>query len=126
MPIYKNSLVERYTKYNAKYPDATTMTSRLTAVRDIMQTRYQAGQSPVYNAVEATRNILETKGVPAGLHGVYYAFAQELAKSTMSHSGATLSKIVSGLKQKYVTAHNADPAILDEIVNVVIGGLPPY
>jgi len=126
MPIYKNSLVERYTKYNVKYPDATTMTARLTAVQTIMQTRYQAGQSPVYNAVEATRNILETHGVPAGLHGVYYAFAQELARNAMSHSGATLSKIVSGLKQKYVTAHNADPAILDAIVNVVIGGLPPY
>jgi len=126
MPVPRTRVSDRYQKYNLKYPDATTMTSRLTAVKELMDLRYQAGSSPIYNAVEATRNILESKGVPTGLHGAYYAFAEELVQETFSHSGATLNAVISGLKQKYVTAHNLDPTILDEIVKTVIGVLPPY
>jgi len=126
MPIVKSRISDRYAKYALKYPDATTMTGRLTAVKEIMDLRYQAGSSVIYNAVEATRNILESKGVPTGLHGAYYAFAQELVQETFSHSGAVLNAIISGLKQKYVTAHGLDAKILDEIVKTVVGVLPPY
>mgnify|MGYP000568941414 CR=1 FL=1 len=126
MPIVKSRISDRVRKYTIKYPDAETMTARLNAVKEIMDLRYQAGSSVIYNAVEATRNILETKGVPTGLHGAYYAFAQEIVQESFSHSGATLNTVISGLKQKYVTAHNLDPTILDEIVKVVIGVLPPY
>ena len=116
---------EMLEKYEAKY-DGDNVTTRLTAVKEIMDARYEAGSSPIVNVIETVRDILETNGVPAGLHGPYYAFAQELSKMMFSHSGATLDLLVAGKKQYYVTAHGLDPAILDKIILAVLGAVPPY
>ncbi len=112
-------------KYELKY-DGANVTARLTAVKEIMDARYEAASSPVVNVVETVRSILETNGVPAGLHGTYYAFAQELAKLMFSHSGATLDLLVAGKKSYYITAHGLDPTILDKIILAVLGAVPPY
>jgi hypothetical protein len=125
MPLVRK-IADRLEKYNIKYPDAATQTARITAVKPIMDLRYQAASSPIVNVVDTVRGIIESAGVPSGFHGIYYAFGQILAKLMFSHSGATLNKEVVGLKNMWVTAYGADPAILDQIITAVLGTVPPY
>ncbi|MCC6050627.1 MAG: hypothetical protein LM580_07960 [Thermofilum sp.] len=125
MPFVRK-IADRLEKYSIKYPDATTQTARLTAVKSIMDLRYQAASSPIVNVVDIVRGILEGEGVPSGLHGMYYAFGQALAKLQFSHTGATLNKEVAGLKNMWVTAYKADAAILDKIITAILGAVPPY
>jgi len=112
-------------KYEAKY-DGANVTTALTAVEEIKNRRYEAFSSPIVNIIETVRNILETNGVPAGLHGIYYAFAEVIQSATFSHFGASLDSYIAGKKAEWVTAHKADPTILDKIVLAIIGTLPPY
>jgi len=124
MPIVKR-LGDMRAKYEAKY-DGTNVTNRLTAVKPIMEARYESATAAIYNAVEVTRNILSEEGVPTGLWAPYIAFAQIVAKTMFSHSGLTLQKEVSGVKSYFVTAQKCDPAILDRIIEALIGAVPPY
>lgn len=117
---------DRLEKYGLKYPDAATMTARITAVKTLMDLRYEGASSPIVNVVDAVRSILEAEGVPAGMHGVYYAFAQMLQKALFSHSDATLGKVASGLKSYFVTAFGAEESIIDAILLAVLGTVPPY
>jgi len=124
MPIVK-SLKDMRIKYETKY-DGANVTTRLTAVKPIMDARFEAGSAPIYNAVETARNILSEEGVPTGLWAPYIAFAEVIAKTMFSHSGLTLQKEVSGIKSYFMTAHKCDPKILDRIIESLIGAVPPY
>jgi len=124
MPRVRN-VADMIEKYTAKY-DGANVTARLTAVKPLMDLRYEAASSPVVNNVEIVRNILESAGVPTGTHGIYYAFGQLVAKAAFSHSGLTLQKVVAGLKKYFVTAHGADPTILDSIIAELTGVTPAY
>jgi len=112
-------------KYELKY-DGANVTTALTAVEEIKNRRYEAFSSPIVNIIETVRPILEANGVPAGQHGIYYAFAQVIQSKAFSHSGATLDSIIAGKKSEWITAHKADPTILDKIILAIIGTLPPY
>ena len=124
MPIVK-TLKDMHQKYYLKY-DGGNVTTRLTAVKDLMDARYEGATSVIYDVVERVRDILSEEGVPTGLWAKYLSFAQILAKLTFSHKGATLQKEASGVKNYFITAYKADPAILDRIIEVVIGVIPPY
>ncbi|MHC1594328.1 MAG: hypothetical protein ACXQT2_03370 [Methanotrichaceae archaeon] len=124
MPIVKR-LDDMRRKFETKY-DGTNVTNRLTAVKDIMDARYEAATSVIYNVVETVRDILAEEGVPTGLWAKYISFAEIVASLTFSHKGLTLQKEISGVKSYFVTAYKADPAILDRIVEAVIGIVPPY
>jgi hypothetical protein len=125
MPFVRK-IADRLEKYDIKYPDAATMTARITAVKPIMDLRYQAASSPIVNVVDIVRGIIESEGVPTGLHALYYAFGQILAKLMFSHTGATLNKEIVGLKNMWVIAYGADAKILDKIITAVLGAVPPY
>jgi len=112
-------------KYDIKY-DGDNVTTKLTAVKDIMVARYEASSSVIYNAVETARDVLSNEGVPTGQWAPYIAFAEVLAKLTFSHKGATLSKEVAGLKSAYVTMHGCDGTVLDKIIQSILGTLPAY
>lgn len=116
---------DMFEKYPLKY-DGENVTTKLTAVKPLMELRYEAASSVIDTAVEAARSILSAKGVPTGQWAIYIAFAEILASKTLKHKGATLDAEASGLKQYFVTAHGADPAILDEIITAIIGAVPAY
>jgi len=118
MPIVK-TLADRVEKFKAKTPPDQTGT-RYGAVKDIAVARYIEGSGVMAAVRERVRNILESEGVPAGFHGVYYAFAMKLASKALSHEGPELEAIASGLKQWFV-AKGADPAVLDKIANLIVG-----
>jgi hypothetical protein len=124
MPIVKRFL-EANRKYVAKY-SGTNVTAALTAVKTLMDARYEAAMSVIYNAQEVARKVLSEKGVPPGVWAPYIAFAEQVARFQFSHSGLTLQKILSGLKSQYVSAHNCDPSILDSIILELTGIAPPY
>jgi len=124
MPIVKR-LQDMHEKYYLKY-DGTNVTTTLTAVKSIMGARYEGAQSVIYNVVETVRGILSDQGVPTGLWATYISFAEILAKLTFSHKGQTLQKEVSGVKNYFVTAYEADPSVLDRIIEAVLGTVPPY
>jgi len=116
MPLVK-TLSDRVQKYVAKTPPDVTGT-RYGDSKPIALRRFAEGVGTITYIRELVRNLLETKGVPSGLHGMYYAFAFKLVKANYSHTGAALDKIKEGLKAWFV-AKGADPAILDEIVKLV-------
>ncbi len=118
MPLVK-TLSDRIQKFSAKTaPDRVG--ARYGAVKDLAVNRYIDNMADFTAVRERARGILESEGVPAGFHGVYYAFIFKLMKAAQSHSGATLRKVVEGLKQVY-TAKGADPAVLDKLVGLVLG-----
>jgi hypothetical protein len=125
MPFVRK-IADRLEKYEAKYPDATTMTARITAVKSLMDLRYESASSPIVNVVDIVRGIIESEGVPSGLHALYYAFGQKVAAAMFSHTGPTLNKEIVGLKNMWVTAYGADTEILDRIVTAILGAVPPY
>jgi len=124
MPIVKR-FQDMKAKYEKKY-DGANVTTRLTAVKTLMDSRYEGAVSSIYNIVETVRDILSSEGVPTGQWAPYLAFGQILGKLMYSHSNVTLQKEVSGVKSYFVTAHKCDPAILDKIIEAVIGAVPPY
>jgi len=124
MPLVK-SFYAMNEKYDVKF-DGDNVTTKLTAVKDIMVARYEAASSVIYNAVETARDVLSNNGVPTGNWAAYLAFAEILAKLTFSHKGATLSKEVAGLKSAFVTMHGCDSSVLDKIIQGILGSLPAY
>jgi hypothetical protein len=119
MPLVKG-LKERYEKFTAKTPPDVTG-ARYAASKPIAVKRELAGAGPISEIIELTRNILESKGVPAGQHGVYYAFVEKIRKAAFSHSGATLTAYVNGLKAAFAQK-GCDPAILDTLSKLIVGG----
>ncbi len=124
MPIVK-TFGPANQKYALKYSGAN-VTTALTAVKSLMDARYEAAMSVIYNAQEVARKVLSEAGVPPGLWAPYIAFAEQIASKTFSHSGATLQVILSGLKNQYVIAHSCDPTILDRIIGELVGVAPAY
>jgi hypothetical protein len=119
MPLVKG-LKERFEKYTAKTP-ADTFGARYVASRAIALKRHAEGASAIAEVIELARKVLESRGVPAGQQGVYYAFVEKVRKALFSHTGATLTAYVSGLKAAFVQK-GCDPAILDTLAKLIIGG----
>ncbi len=106
MPMVRG-LKERAEKFSAKMvPEQTG--ARYGAVKSIAVGRFIAGAS-------ATRE-------PAGQYGMYFAFIQKVRSAAFSHGGDTLKKIIEGLKQDFTVSKGADPAILDKLAKLVVGG----
>ena len=118
MPIVK-TLSDRVQKFQAKTaPDRVG--TRYGAVKELAGRRFIEGAGVIAAVRERVRDILEREGVPAAVHGVYYAFAFKLASKALSHYGPELEAIAAGLKA-WFTAKGADPAILDKIANLIVG-----
>jgi len=124
MAIVKN-LGQAVNKYQLKY-DGTNVTNRLTALGSLVEENYETGVSVTYNAVGIAKNILANLGIPPGHWGYYIAFAEQVARYTVHYGGQTLQLRVSALMSYYVTAYQADPSVLTQIAQAIIGTAPPY
>ena len=119
------SFVTQNNKYALKY-DGENVTAALTAIKStVMDPRYQAAISVVTQHREAVRRVLEENDVPVGLHGIHYAYGLAIASAMFSHSGPTLARVVTALKQRFV-ALGAIPTICDTIAEALTGFKPYY
>ena len=125
MPAPVRMIDDMFTKYSVKY-DGKNVTTTWTAVRDLMTARFQAGFSTTIGAVERIKTLLANRGVPPTDYAVYLSFALKLASKTFSHVGGSLAIMASALKQQWITAHGADPSILDAIIREITGVTAPY
>jgi hypothetical protein len=93
--------------------------TRYEAAKPIAQRRYTNNAMPFRVLVEKIRDLLSKLGVPPGKWGVHIAFGEVLQKITITARGAVPTAVIDGLKAAYV-AKGADPAVLDQIVKLVI------
>jgi len=119
------TFADRLTKYSTKYAGAN-VTTVLTAIKPSMDTRYENSVTVTRQAVETARGILNDLGIPTAYWATYISFVQAIAKLTFSFSGLTLQKEVSALKAQWVYEKNADPAVLDRLIQAILGITVPY
>jgi hypothetical protein len=115
----------RFKKYSAKL-DPTTIGTRFTQVRDVALERAQEGLITWASVQELVRPILDKYGVNGPDRAKYLGFANKLLKHISRATGDSATALAAGLKSFYVTSFKADPAILDEIIQVVAGWVAPY
>jgi len=115
----------RVDNYEIKY-DGANVTTVLTAIKPSMDARYQDTVTVVRNAIETTRRILNEEGLPTKEWAKYLSFAARIAKLTFSFSGNTLLKEIAGEKALWIYEKKADPAILDKIIESIVGVTVPY
>jgi len=124
MPLYRAG-IDMFKKYQAKF-NPTVIGTRFTDIRDLALERAQEGLITIGTIRDLVRPILDQYGVTGGLRATYLAFAQALARHMFRQKGDAAKKIATALKSYYVSAYDLDPAILDEIINVVTGWVSPY
>ena len=117
--------IDMFKKWQAKY-NPTVVSTRFTDVQSVATERAQAGLNYVHTVRELIRPILDQYGITGGLRGTYMAFALALWRHVTRQSAEAASKIATGLKSYFVTAYGLDPAVCDEIINVVSGWVAPY
>jgi hypothetical protein len=114
-----------YAKYAAKF-NPTVIGTRFTDVKDLALARAQAGLLTVGAIRDLIRPILDKYGVASTARALYLAFGLALYRHTARSSADAAKKIADGLKSYYVTSFDANPDILNEIINVVTGWVSPY
>jgi hypothetical protein len=124
MAGYRNGQA-MYAKYAAKF-NPTVIGTRFTDVKDVALARAQDGLLTVGAIRDLVRPILDAYGVASTMRALYLAFALKLYKHTARSSADAAKKIADGLKSMYVTSFDANPDILNEIINVVAGWVSPY
>jgi hypothetical protein len=124
MTMYKVGQA-RFEKYSAKF-DPTTVGARFGQVKDTALRRAQQGLITWASMQDLVRPILDKYGVAGPDRAKYLGFANKLLKHISRAPAEAGVAIASGLKSFYVTAFKADPAILDEIIQVVAGWVAPY
>jgi hypothetical protein len=115
----------RYQKWDVKF-DPTVVGARFTAVKPVAESNAQDGLIPFANLDFAIAGLLDKHGVTGPDRAKYLGFARKLQRAANRVSGSALNKYALGLKQYWVTAYGADPAICDEIINFILGYTPTY
>ena len=124
MPLYKTGL-EMYKKYEKKF-NPTVVGTRFTDIRDLALERAQAGLNAIGTVRDLVRPLLDEYGIAGGERGTYLAFATTLYRHIARQKGEVAKKTASGLKSYFVTSYGLDPAVLDDIIEIVSGWVIPY
>jgi hypothetical protein len=124
MTLYKVGQA-RFGKWRAKY-DPATVGARFTQVATVAADRAQEGLLKYASVQDLVRPILDKYGITGTDRAKYLGFANKLLKHAARAAGDAGAAYAAGLKSFYVTALKADPAILDEIIQVVTGYVAPY
>jgi len=113
-----------YKKLEAKW-NATLIGTRFGDVKGVALDRAQEGLGMVATVRNLVRPILDAYGV-TGARGLYLSFATALLRHVIRQKGAAATAYATGLKAYFSTTHKLDPAILDEIIQVVVGWAIQY
>ena len=124
MALYKTGQ-ERFAKWRAKY-DPATISARFTQVASIAADRAQEGLMLFASVDDLVRPILDKYGVTGTARALYLGFAKKLLKHVGRVKGDAAIAMANGIKAFYVNGMKADPAICDEIIQVVVGWAITY
>jgi hypothetical protein len=124
MALYKTGQA-RFSKWKAKY-DPATVSARFTQVATVASDRAQEGLTLFASVDDLVRPILDKYGVTGTDRAKYLGFAKKLLKHVGRAKGDAAIAMAQGTKAFYVTGMKADPAVLDEIIQVIVGWLIPY
>ena len=124
MPLYKSGS-DMFKKYEAKF-NPTLIGTRFENVKDVALDRAQEGLITVATVRDLVRPILDNYGVVGGVRATYLAFATALMKHVVRQKGASATAFATGLKSYYTQTFGLDPAILDELIQVVVGWAVAY
>jgi len=124
MPLFKLGS-DRYQKYERKY-NPTVIGTRFTDIRELALRRAQEGLITFASIDQLVGPILDSYGITGPDRAKYLGFAKKLLKHALRHKGEAAKAFATGLKSYYVTAMKADPTVLDEIINVVMGWVAAY
>jgi len=124
MPLYKTGL-DMWKKYSVKFNPAVIGT-RFTDVKDLALDRAQEGLNLIGTVRDLIRPILDVKGIGGGQRATYLAFGTALWRHIHRQKDQVAKKTANGLKSYYVTAYGLDPAVLDDIIQIIAGWVIPY
>jgi len=124
MPLYKTGL-DMWKKYSVKFNPAVIGT-RFTDVKDLALDRAQEGLNLIGTVRDLIRPILDVKGIGGGQRATYLAFGTMLWRHIHRQKDQVAKKTANGLKSYFVTAYGLDPAICDDIIQVIAGWVIPY
>jgi len=124
MPLYKTGL-DMWKKYSVKFNPAVIGT-RFTDVKDLALDRAQEGLNLIGTVRDLIRPILDVKGIGGGQRATYLAFGTMLWRHIHRQKDQVAKKTANGLKSYFVTSYGLDPAICDDIIQVIAGWVIPY
>ncbi|MEM2446214.1 MAG: hypothetical protein QW734_06115 [Candidatus Bathyarchaeia archaeon] len=124
MPIYRSG-IDMFRKYEVKF-NPTVIGTRFTDVRSLALERAQEGLNIVANVRDLIRPLLDQYGIAGGLRATYLAFGTALLRHVVRQKGDTAKKTATALKSYYVSAYGLDPAVCDDIIEIVSGWAIPY
>lgn len=121
---------QRYAKWVAKFTafsNPTVANTILSSVSPIAQQNAQLHMAPYGDLNSRVASILNQYGVTGPDRAKYQGFAMKLQRILIrTGGGASFFNQANGVKSYYVTAFNANPAILDALINVVAGETSLY
>jgi len=94
--------------------------AKFDALKPLMLDLQEARQAEIVDFETKVRQILDDHGIIGNFRIPYLNFARALYAHKGHNSGLALRKLATAEKAKF-TQMGLDPAILDEIVNAVIG-----
>jgi len=124
VPLYRTGL-DMWKKYQAKFNPGVVGT-RFTDVRDLALDRAQEGLNVTGSVRDLIRPILDDYGIHGGQRATYLAFGTAIMRHALRVKGDAAAKVSTGLKSYFVNAYGLDPAVCDEIIQVVTGWAIAY
>ncbi|AFV51252.1 coat protein [Sulfolobales Mexican rudivirus 1] len=124
------SFAQRYGKWQAKFTafsNPTVANTILTAVTPVAQGNFEQNSSLMASMNQQVAGLLTELGITGPNRVIYQGFALKLyrAKNRIGN-GPALGTMAQGLKQYYVSAYNANPSVLDQIIAIVTGSSTGY
>ncbi|WP_343808661.1 hypothetical protein, partial [Paenochrobactrum glaciei] len=99
----------------------------LSNVAPVAQQNFQTNV-PKFTAInENVSAVLSQYGITGPNRAVYQGFALKIARAlNRIGGGPALVNMISGLKAYYISAFNANPQVLDAVVNIITGSPTGY
>ena len=124
------SYSQRYAKWSAKFTafsNPTVASTILANVAPVAQENYQTNVPKFTSVNENVASVLTEYGITGPARAIYQGFGLKVARAlNRIGSGPALVNMINGLKAYYINAFNANPQVLDAVVNIITGSPTGY
>ncbi|CAC87301.1 hypothetical protein [Sulfolobus islandicus rod-shaped virus 2] len=124
------SYSQRYAKWQAKFnafSNPTVASTILSNVSPVAQQNFQTNVPKFTSVNENVSAVLTQYGITGPNRAIYQGFGLKVARAlNRIGSGPALVNMINGLKGYYISAFNANPQVLDAVVNIITGSPTGY